>query len=129
MVREPNAMPKQKIENLTDFGKRLVKLRKAAGYTQTELAGELGVSQRMISYYEGHSEFPPSSLLPKLAELLGVSTDELLGIKAMPKTKKPIPVYSGECSRSRAAHQERRQLTQLIDTFIKANQVEETAKR
>ena len=82
-------MPKQNIEALSDFGKRLVSLRKEAGYTQVELAKELEVSQRMISYYEGHPEFPPSSLLPKLAQLLNVTTDELLGIKPIKQGKKP----------------------------------------
>ncbi|MCP5207909.1 MAG: helix-turn-helix transcriptional regulator [Hahellaceae bacterium] len=37
-------MPKQNIEELTDFGKRLVSLRKKAGYTQVEIAEELGVT-------------------------------------------------------------------------------------
>jgi hypothetical protein len=35
-------MPKQNIEQLTDFGRRLAKLRKQASYTQVELAKELG---------------------------------------------------------------------------------------
>ena len=78
-----SAMPVQKFDELTDFGKRLSRLRKTAGYTQVELAAELDVTQRMISYYEGHSEFPPSPMLPKLARLLNVSADELLGIQTI----------------------------------------------
>ena len=35
-------MPAQNVERLTDFGKRLAALRKAAGYTQTELANAWG---------------------------------------------------------------------------------------
>ena len=69
-------MPKQDFDSLTDFGKRLVDLRKAAGYTQVELAKELEVTQRMISYYEGHSEYPPSAILPDLANLLGVKSND-----------------------------------------------------
>ena len=68
-------MPKQNVDELPDFGRRLVKLRKEAGYTQVELAKELGVTQRMISYYEGHSEYPPSTLLQKMAKVLNVSAD------------------------------------------------------
>lgn len=33
------------------FGQRLASLRMAAGFTQIELAAELGVSQRMVAYY------------------------------------------------------------------------------
>lgn len=124
-MRESITMPKQKMEELTDFGKRLVRLRKAAGYTQTELAEELGVSQRMISYYEGHSEFPPSPLLPKLAKLLGVTTDELLGLKPMAKSKKPDTRLQRRVQQiEKLPARERRQLTQLIDTFIKASQAQ-----
>lgn len=47
-----------------DFGTRMAELRKAAGYTQVELAKQLGISQRMISYYEGRADPPPTGILP-----------------------------------------------------------------
>lgn len=34
------------------FGARLAELRKAAGFTQQQLADEVGVSRRMVAYYE-----------------------------------------------------------------------------
>jgi transcriptional regulator with XRE-family HTH domain len=121
-------MPSQNIDQLTEFGKRLVKLRKDAGYTQTELANELGVTQRMVSYYEGHAEYPPSAMLPKMAALLGVTADQLLGIKPMKSSKQP------DTRLQRRFHQiqklpakDKRQITLIIDTFIKASQVQETA--
>jgi transcriptional regulator with XRE-family HTH domain len=121
-------MPKQKIEDLTDFGKRLVKLRKVAGYTQTELAQELGVTQRMVSYYEGHSEYPPAALLPKLATLLGVTSDELLGITPLKKAKKPDTRLQRRFQQiEKLPPKERRQLILLIDTFLKANPLQESA--
>lgn len=120
----PITMPKQNIDELTDFGKRLVKLRKAAGYTQTELAKELGNTQRMISHYEGQSEYPPAHILPKLAELLQVSADELLGIKQIKKTKKPDTRLQRRFQQvDKLPTKEKRQLMQVIDTFLKAAQV------
>lgn len=117
-------MPKQKIEELTDFGRRLLKLRKAAGYTQVELAKELEVSQRMVSYYEGHSDYPPASLLPKLAEILGVSADELLGITPLKKAKKPDTRLQRRVQQiEKLPTKERRQLIQVIDTYLKAAQL------
>ncbi len=62
------------------FGQRLARLRREAGYSQSELGREVGVSQRMIAYYEGPSAHPPTQLLSALTEVLGVSTDALLGI-------------------------------------------------
>jgi hypothetical protein len=45
-----DVMPKAK-ERTSYFGARLTELRKAAGYTQVELAAALGTTQRMIAYY------------------------------------------------------------------------------
>ena len=61
------------------FNERLAQLRKAAGFTQVELAAELGVSQRIVSYYESPGATPPAHLLPPLAQVLDVSIDDLYG--------------------------------------------------
>lgn len=124
-LHELSTMPKQNIEALSDFGKRLVTLRKEAGYTQVELAKELDVSQRMISYYEGHPEFPPSSLLPKLAQLLNVTTDELLGLKPIKNGKKPDSRLQRRFQQiEKLPTNKRRQLVQVIDTYLEASQVQ-----
>jgi transcriptional regulator with XRE-family HTH domain len=85
-------MPKP-VSSDSPFGERMAALRKAAGYTQAQLADELGVTQRVIAYYEGETDYPPSALLPDLAATLGVTTDELLGVKTVrnvPKTDKRL---------------------------------------
>lgn len=65
------------------FGKTLKKLRIARGLTQNELASQVGVSQRMIVYYELESVHPPVAILPDLARTLNVSIEQLLGAKAI----------------------------------------------
>lgn len=121
-------MSKQNIEELTDFGKRLVALRKKAGYTQVELANELGVTQRMVSYYEGHSEYPPAAMLPKLARLLNLTTDELLGLEPLKKTRQPDTRLQRRIQQiEKLPNKEKRQLVQVIDTFLKAAQLSESA--
>ncbi len=117
-------MPKQNFDELTDFGKRLVKLRKTAGYTQAELAKELNVTQRMISYYEGQSDYPPASLLPKLTKLLNVSADELLGIQPIKKNRKPdTRIQRWMQQIEKMGNTERRQVMQLLDAFIEREQL------
>lgn len=78
-------MPRPKTKKTTKlpgtFGHQLMTCRKRRGYTQGELADMVGVSQRVISYYENESKHPPSTILIKLAEALGVSCDTLLGRK------------------------------------------------
>lgn len=66
---------------VTGFGERLARLRAQRGLSQLELAERLGVSRRVIAYYEAESDQPPGALLVDLVKALKVSADELLGIK------------------------------------------------
>jgi transcriptional regulator with XRE-family HTH domain len=125
-------MPKQKTQEATSFGERLATLRKAAGYTQQELADEVGVSRRMIAYYEGQSEHPPTTLLPALAQALQLSTDELLGLE--PPAAKRIGGRPRDNRLQRRLQQieslppeERRQLIQIVDAFIEREQLKRRA--
>lgn len=63
------------------MGKRIMQLRKEKGYTQEQLAEMMGVSAQAVSKWENDVSCPDISILPILAEKLGVSTDELLGVK------------------------------------------------
>lgn len=80
-IRDSEVAVKER--TLEGFGERLSKLRKARGLTQIQLADALGVTQRVITYYENESAQPPGALLVDLAKALRVSTDEILGLKPM----------------------------------------------
>jgi len=67
-------------ETEESFGERLARIRKARGYSQYTLADEIGISQRMVAYYEAQTGRPPAHLIPKISEVLDVTADELLGI-------------------------------------------------
>ena len=60
------------------MGNRIARLRRMKGIKQDELAEQLGVTPQAVSKWENDGSCPDISLLPKLAELLGVTTDELL---------------------------------------------------
>ena len=62
------------------FGQRLARIRKAKGLTQTELGQMIGVSQRIMHHYENKSEYPPAQKIIELAQALGMSIDELIGV-------------------------------------------------
>ena len=79
-------MPKAKTGEEMDFGARLAELRKERGFPQLELAEQAGLSRRMLAYYEGQSEHPPTTHLPGIARALGVTTDELLELVAVKAT-------------------------------------------
>lgn len=113
-------MSKTKNEALMNFGQRLAELRKVAGYTQVELAEELGISRRIIAYYEAEADYPPSHLLPEIAKALKITTDELLG--HAPIKKAPRPRNTRLARRLEQIEQlgvkEKRQVLQFIDTVI-----------
>jgi len=60
-----------KARTLPGFGPQLAQIRKARGLTQTELGQKLGVSQRVVAYYEQADAQPPGPLLLDLAQALG----------------------------------------------------------
>ncbi|MCC8121392.1 MAG: helix-turn-helix transcriptional regulator [Oscillospiraceae bacterium] len=60
------------------MGSFMAVLRKARGMTQQEVADRLGVSNKAVSRWERDECAPDISLLPAIAELFGVSCDELL---------------------------------------------------
>lgn len=59
-------------------GSYLAALRKDAGMTQQEVADRLGVSNKTISKWESGGGFPDITILPALAELYGVTADDIL---------------------------------------------------
>lgn len=60
------------------IGKFIAALRKAKGLTQRELAEKLNVSDKSVSRWEREECVPDLVLLPALAEIFGVTCDELL---------------------------------------------------
>lgn len=63
------------------FGSTIAALRKEKGMTQLELAQSMGVTDKAVSKWERNLSFPDVASLPRLAEQLGVSVDELLEAK------------------------------------------------
>ena len=62
------------------LGDRIRKLREEAGMTQAELGKLIGVSDRVLGYYETNERFPKKQeVILNLARVFGVSTDYLLG--------------------------------------------------
>ena len=63
------------------FGATISALRKEKGMTQLELARQMGVTDKAVSKWERNLSFPDVASLPKLAEVLGTSVDDLLEVK------------------------------------------------
>ncbi len=77
-----NTMSEQqqtKTEQNQDFGGRLAALRRAAGLSQQQLAGQLFVTRQAVSRWEQNRTQPDLATLQQLTEALGCSLDELVG--------------------------------------------------
>lgn len=108
------------------FGPRLAQLRRAAGFSQRELAAGSGVTHRMIAYYEKRDALPPGHVLSALAEALAVSVDELLG------NERPKPLKRSTASRrlqrrlqqlEKLPLKERKALLAIIDTYLERHRL------
>ena len=66
------------------IGQFLSALRRSNGYTQQEVAEKLGVSNKTVSCWERDSSYPDISAIPAIAELYGVTCDEILRAKRNP---------------------------------------------
>ncbi len=61
------------------LGKRIAKHRKGLGITQDQLAEKLGITAQAVSKWENDQSCPDITVLPRLAEIFGTTTDALLG--------------------------------------------------
>ena len=59
-------------------GTFLAALRKANGFTQKQMAEKLNVSDKAVSRWERDESAPDLMLIPVIAELFGITSDELL---------------------------------------------------
>lgn len=60
------------------IGQFIATLRKANGMTQRQLADKLNVSDKAVSRWERDESAPDLTLIPVLAEVFGVTSDEIL---------------------------------------------------
>lgn len=62
-----------------EFSERLKNLRKQAHLTQVDVAGKLGISQQAYASWERGIKKPTQDNLVKIAQVLNVSVDYLVG--------------------------------------------------
>ncbi|MBE5893002.1 MAG: helix-turn-helix transcriptional regulator [Lachnospiraceae bacterium] len=63
------------------LGTMIAELRKQHGMTQLELAEKMGVTDKAVSKWERDLSCPDINSIPNLAEILGVSVEDLMQVK------------------------------------------------
>lgn len=125
---------KQKKEKKPDssqetHGQRLARIRKERGITQVELAQRLDTSQTAISDYERDVLRLNGDVIVRLADILDVSSDELLGLS---QRKSSGPTRDKRLARRLQAFdslpkRDRDALTRTIDAFLSARGTSQAA--
>jgi len=134
-VREGDfVMPKRKVQSIEDdggkdFGKRLARFRQAAGYSQRELAAEIGISYRMVAYYEKEAGHLPTDLLPVLSKVLGVSTDQLLGVEEVKEIgrNRDSRLWRRFSQLEKLPSAQRKPIVQVIDAFLEREKLKKAS--
>jgi len=125
-------MPKRKMRvngKSESFGAQLARLRQEAGLSQRDLAAEVGISQRMIAYYEKQTAHPPTHLLAILAKALGVSADQLLGIKEVKSNgrSRDNRLWRRFSQVEQLPQSQRKQIVQILDAFLERDKLKKAS--
>ncbi len=106
------------------FGDRLRQIRKSQALTQTELGARMGISQRLVAYYESEGGSPSPELVVRFAEALEIAPDALLGTqkKKRAHTDAPSPESVRVWKRFRRIQElpesDRKTVLRMIDAFV-----------
>ena len=90
------------MNNKETMGQIIAAKRKELGMTQLELAERMGVTDKAVSKWERDLSYPDVNSIPKLAEVFGVSVDELMQI------------------RTESQSEEKKDLTPMVHMIMKA---------
>ena len=76
------------MENIMEIGNKIKQLRYQSKLTQEQLATKVGVSPQSVSKWETGLTLPDISMLPILAEVFGVTIDEIFDLATEQKLKR-----------------------------------------
>jgi len=68
---------------MDSLGQRIMSYRKKAGLSQKALAKAIGVSASLANHYENDKRDPSTQTLVKIADVLNVTSDKLLGLEIL----------------------------------------------
>ena len=101
------------------LGLRIAKHRKILDMTQGQLAEYLGISQQHMASFEKGIRKVPASLLPMLAKLFVISTDELIGLKSPSSKRGPTPKLQQQIQQvSHLPRAKQKFVSEMLDAVI-----------
>ena len=98
------------------FGSRLLQARKSKGLSQEDIAKELGTKGPAIGRYERDEMKPSIEVTAKMAQLLNVSLDWLVGHTDLELDKKMIERIQEV---TKMSNEDKEHVFAMLDAFIK----------
>ena len=105
---------------------QLGRLRLAAGLSQRELARALDVHHSNVSFWERTGVAPRGEVLPRMAEILGVSVDVLLGESPRAKAAAAAPAGRARLAFTAVSKLPKRQqekIISVVEAFVAQSRV------
>ena len=75
------------------MGDIICALRKEKEMTQKDLADMLNITDKAVSKWERNIAFPDTATIPKIAEIFGVSVEELMNANSIPGNRRKGAPY------------------------------------
>lgn len=120
-------IPKYKLKN-SDFdnkqlGNNIAKIRKSKGITQTEIAENIGITQKLVSDYEVGRVKLSAEMLFHFAVALDISTDELLNLNKTQVGSSDLSLRFTRRIREldELPENKKKAILQVLDDLIRAN--------
>jgi len=102
-----------------EIGQRITKLRKEMHLTQVKLAEFLGISQQYMQAFESGHRKVAASMLPRLAQLFGITVDELVGMKGEVVKRGPTPKLQKQIEQIALLPKAKQKfVSEMLDTVI-----------
>jgi transcriptional regulator with XRE-family HTH domain len=104
-----------------ELGEKIVSYRKEQNLTQAQLGEKIGVSQQLIAAYENSERHLPIISLFKIAQVLHVEIEDLLGLQKKGKPG-PIPVIRRKLEQVQNLPPNKQKLIiDFLDSFLQTN--------
>ena len=101
------------------LGERIAQNRQDIHLTQAKMAELLGISQQQYACFETGKRKIPASLLVKLANIFGTTTDSLLGNEKKPQRRGPTPKLLQQIEQvSRMPQSKQKLVIEMLDAII-----------
>jgi len=103
-----------------ELGARIAELRKELGLTQQQLADALETTQQQVASYEIARLRVPASMLPRLARVLGVTLEMLIGEEPPQAARRgPTPKLQQQLERlSSLPKPKQRAIMQVLEAML-----------